>query len=89
MNPTVMSEECKVIEDIEVKLHVTIAEIFHGTVKTVTYTQEYPNTQNLILQRQVEKRVVIAPGADETVKMKFKGEGNYSLEVTKRSDLIV
>ena len=89
VNKTVKAEECKKIEDIHATVHCTIADIFHGTVKTVTYIQEYPNSQQLILTREVNKKVIIAPGANENHKMKFKGEGNIGFEHGQQSDLIV
>lgn len=88
-NATVKEEESKVLLDVRAEVRVTIEEIFHGTVKEVAYTQEYPNSQNLILTREVSKRVIIAPGANEKHEMKFKGEGNQGFDVSQRSDLII
>jgi len=79
---------CKLPEEIKVNVVCSIWELFHGTIKTISYQQESPNPNNLIVSKEVHKSIIISPGASETHKMIFKGEGNISLD-NIRSDLIV
>lgn len=81
-------EELKKPANIEIVVNCLISEIFYGTVKTIRYNQEYPDSNNLIVIWNVEKQIVISAGHNEKVNLVFKGDGNYGIQ-NHRSDLII
>ena len=80
MHEVINKQELKQPKNIEVDISCSISEIFYGTVKIVKYTQEYPNTNQLIITWETEKWIIISPGHNEQVKMIFKGEGNHGID---------